>query len=76
MDGPVSFRLACLPHLFQLLLAGGCRNLNCVACFPERTVGPCTGQEMVRLSEEPGGVASLASPLTGGEDKVSIEISG
>lgn len=33
-------------------------------------------KEMVRLSEEPGGAASLASPLTGGEDKVSVEISG
>lgn len=33
-------------------------------------------KEMVQLSEEPDGAASLASLLAGREDKVSVEISG
>lgn len=62
----VSFGVARLPHLFELLLAGGCRHLSCVACFPERAVASRadgslhrTRRWSVRLSEEPGEAASL-----------------
>ena len=63
---PVSSGVARLPHLFDLLLAGGRRHLSCVACFPERTVASRadgashrTRRWSVRLSEEPGEAASL-----------------
>lgn len=74
------FSLASLPHLFQLLLAGGYRNLNCVCLLSRKDcdLQQCRwvivlDKEMVWLSESQDGAVSLASLLAGGEDKVSVE---